>query len=72
MITLELSFCPACGAVAEITDRFVLASTDGPIDHLALSCVTGHRFRMPAELLSADGAVSGGLERSHGSAPHLE
>jgi hypothetical protein len=35
MIMPEFSPCPACGAIAEITDRFVLASTDGPVDHLA-------------------------------------
>jgi hypothetical protein len=57
MITLEFSPCPACGAIAEITDRFVLASTDGPIDHLALSCVAGQHFRMPADSLPADSVV---------------
>ena len=30
--------CPGCGATAEITERFTLASTDGPVAHVALSC----------------------------------
>jgi hypothetical protein len=60
MIMPEFSPCPACGAIAEITDRFVLASTDGPVDHLALSCVAGHHFRMPADSPPADGRTAPG------------
>jgi hypothetical protein len=59
MIMPEFSPCPACGAIAEITDRFVLASTDGPVDHLALSCAAGHHFRMPADSRPADGRAAG-------------
>ena len=43
--------CPDCGAAAEITERFALLSTDGPIAHVALSCVEGHHFRMAADRL---------------------
>lgn len=50
---LTVVACPECGVPAEITDRFSLSSTDGPVDHVALSCVGGHHFRMPSELLSA-------------------
>ncbi len=39
--------CPECGAPAEIVDRFVLDSTDGPFEHLKLRCVTGRRFTVP-------------------------
>lgn len=45
--------CPECEIPAEVTDRFSLASTDGPVDCVALSCMAGHHFRMPSELLSA-------------------
>lgn len=45
--------CPACGAVAEIEDRFFLSSTDGPIEHIAVRCAVGHHFRMPADGLPA-------------------
>jgi hypothetical protein len=36
--------CPGCGAAAEITERFTLASTDGPVAHVALSCAGGHHY----------------------------
>jgi hypothetical protein len=51
---LTVVACPECEVPAEITDRFSLSSTDGPVDCVALSCVGGHHFRMPSELLSAD------------------
>jgi hypothetical protein len=56
--------CPDCGRPAEVTDRFVLASTDGPIEHVALSCVDGHYFRM-----AADGLPAVGLELLPGRQP---
>ena len=43
--------CPECGAATEITERFTLASTDGPVAHVALSCAGGHHFRMAADRL---------------------
>ena len=45
---LTLTSCPDCHAPAEITDRFTLASTDGPVAHVAVSCLAGHHYRMPA------------------------
>jgi hypothetical protein len=44
--------CPECGVPAEITDRFTLPSTDGPVAHVATACAAGHCFRMPAEMLA--------------------
>lgn len=44
--------CPDCGAPAEVTERFILPSTDGPVDHVVVVCSAGHHFRMPAEGLS--------------------
>ena len=43
--------CPDCTAPAEITERFSLASTDGPVDHIVLFCAGGHHFRMAADML---------------------
>jgi hypothetical protein len=43
--------CPDCGSPAQIGDRFSLVSTDGPVPHVAVSCVAGHNFRMPQEML---------------------
>lgn len=30
--------CPECGAPAQVVDRFVLASTHGPVEHWRLRC----------------------------------
>lgn len=49
--TLELSSCPQCGAPAEVLDRFVLESTDGPVEHVTVSCIDRHRFTMLTEHL---------------------
>jgi hypothetical protein len=34
--------CPQCGASARITERFWLASTAGPVEHLKIGCVNNH------------------------------
>ena len=49
---LTVISCPECGVPAEITDRFSLPSTDGPVAHVATSCAAGHHFRMPTEMLN--------------------
>jgi len=49
---LTVISCPECGAPAEITDRFSLPSTDGPVAHVATSCAAGHHFRMPTDRLT--------------------
>jgi hypothetical protein len=46
---LELTHCPECGAPAEIVDRFVLSSSDGPVEHVKTRCVTGPWFVVPAK-----------------------
>lgn len=43
--------CPECGLPADVTDRFTLASTAGPVPHLALRCAAGHVLRLPVENL---------------------
>ncbi|HUD76232.1 MAG TPA: hypothetical protein VMR00_00130 [Streptosporangiaceae bacterium] len=50
-LSLALTFCPECELPAEVTDRFVLPSTNGPVDHVALRCLARHHFRMPSEML---------------------
>ena len=52
---LILVACPECGVPAEVTDRFALTSTDGSVEHLALRCAASHHFRMPVEMLPAQG-----------------
>ena len=44
--------CPQCQQPAEVLDRFVLESTDGPVEHLRVSCVDRHHFLLPAEAMS--------------------
>lgn len=34
--------CPQCGAPAQITERFRLGSTAGPVEHLKTGCVNNH------------------------------
>jgi hypothetical protein len=41
--------CPHCGAPAQITERFWLDSTDGPIEHLKTDCSNNHWFTPRAE-----------------------
>ena len=43
--------CPDCDVPAEITERFSLPSTDGPVDHIVVRCAAGHCFRMAADRL---------------------
>ena len=38
----DISPFPRCGAPAEITERFWLDSTDGPIQHLKIGCLSKH------------------------------
>ncbi len=42
--TLQIAGCPECAAPAEVVDRFVLESTDGPIEHVTVLCAVRHRF----------------------------
>jgi hypothetical protein len=43
----ELTACPECSATAEVTDRVLLDSTDGPVEHARIRCVRRHWFYMP-------------------------
>jgi hypothetical protein len=52
--SVRLVACPECELPAEITERFWLNSTDGPVPHCRVTCVDGHFFRMPADWLAAD------------------
>jgi hypothetical protein len=51
---LNLTPCPECELPAEVTDWFSLQSTDGPVDHVALGCISGHHFRMALDRLPAN------------------
>jgi len=47
----ELVDATLCSQPAVITDRFVLESTDGPIEHMSTSCEKGHILRFPSSML---------------------
>ena len=47
----EFVTCPQCGALAEVLERHVLGSTDGPMEHLKIRCVQRHWFFMSAASL---------------------
>ncbi len=51
MITQTFCTCPECGEIAEIRDRFVLSSTDGPVEHVQMLCLRRHRFLLPTASL---------------------
>ena len=58
MITHSFAACPDCGEIAEITDRFVLSSTDGPIEHIRMLCIRRHYFMLAvASLDQLSGAI---------------
>jgi hypothetical protein len=48
---LDLVGCPACAAPAEVVERYVLDSTDGPIEHATVLCSERHRFTVLVERL---------------------
>jgi hypothetical protein len=54
---MNLTRCPECSAAAEIVDRHVLESTDGPIEHVRVRCVQQHCFFLPAEQLPSPGVA---------------
>lgn len=41
--------CPECGYGAAVLERFRLASTEGPVEHLRTSCVNRHYFTVRAD-----------------------
>jgi hypothetical protein len=59
---VDTTSCPECGAPAEVLDRHVLESTDGPVEHARVVCLDRHRFFLPVA----------GLRQGSGSASRLE
>ena len=51
----EMIACPkpGCMVPAGVVGRFVLASTDGPVEHVKTSCLEGHGFTVQVETLTS-------------------
>jgi hypothetical protein len=49
---LDMVACPECGTTASVEWRDVAGSTGGPVEHVKIHCLEGHRFLMLAERLS--------------------
>ena len=41
-----------CGLPAEVRRRFIMDSTDGPLESAMISCPRGHQFNGPIECLT--------------------
>ena len=50
---IELTACPECGQPAEVLWREPLTSTDRPIEHARVLCISRHGFFVPVETLPA-------------------
>ena len=48
---MDFTTCPECGALAEVTWRDVLESTDGPVEHAKVVCAGRHWFLLPVASL---------------------
>lgn len=51
-MSVDLTTCPECGALAEIEWRAVLESTDGPVEHARVCCARRHWFLLPVANLA--------------------
>ena len=60
---MEFLACPAyldddrsvrCGLPAEVTCRFTMRSSDGPLESVMIQCPARHRFNAPVEFLTFD------------------
>ena len=60
---MDTTTCPECEAPAEVTERPVLGSTDGFVEHVRMQCVRRHWFLMPTAYLAASisSAVRSGI-----------
>jgi hypothetical protein len=62
-MSLDLTSCPDCGALAQVTERAVLDSTAGPVEHVRVVCLSRHWFLLPASSLTS-GSAAGRPARS--------
>jgi hypothetical protein len=51
---MDRSGAARCGLPAVVADRYVMTSTDGPLDSARIRCPRGHWFNGPLESLASD------------------
>jgi hypothetical protein len=56
-----------CGLPAEVRHRFILRSTDGPLESATIRCPVGHFFNGPIEFLSLERICSCPRPPAHSS-----
>jgi hypothetical protein len=76
---MEFLACPAylnddgsvrCGLPAEVTCRFTMRSSDGPLESVMIQCPARHHFNAPAEFLTVeDGSAPSRTGTSAAPAP---
>lgn len=76
---MELVTCPECGVPGEVLDAWTCASTDGPLAHVTIRCLHGHRFTglrerlvhgpAPAFDAGVDAVVEAGAARAVPASP---
>jgi hypothetical protein len=49
---LDRAGAERCGLPAEVRCRYIMKSTDGPLESAMISCPAGHRFTGPIEFLT--------------------
>lgn len=49
---MDMTTCPHCGVAARVQERFVLESTEGPLEHARIVCRQGHRFNLRVETVA--------------------
>ena len=49
---------PQCGTPSRIIERFWLDSTDGPVEHLKIGCLSKHWFTPRAETIQREQVTS--------------
>ncbi len=62
-----------CGLPAEVEDRYLMSSTNGPLESARIRCPRGHWFNGPIESLTLDDEPvhPSQLPRAAGSRPRL-
>ena len=56
-----------CGLPAEVRSRFIMSSTDGPLESVSIKCPSGHWFNGPIEFLTIKDGEGHGQGRIPGA-----